>query len=197
MYFSIGLSLYKTLRKKENYSASLMGTMAMRLTIAAQTTATRPLSLSTTLTKCTATSAVISLPCWASTRRRFPEKASSTSTVIHVTMVARAATITNVTIKATPVKGSIHTQRADRSVQDMRIQKVTKRESNNVAVADLVLGRFMFVKGDLTKMEEKEKIWRWSCLLYGRWRWWSRIGTWMEFGSHVLHMGGFARWYGP
>jgi ribonuclease HIII len=45
-------------------------------------------------------------------------------------------------------------------VQDKRIQTVTKRETNNiaVAVADLVLGRFMFVKGDLTKMEEKVKI---------------------------------------
>ncbi|KAK3227817.1 hypothetical protein Dsin_007679 [Dipteronia sinensis] len=49
-----------------------------------------------------ATSAVIFLPCLTRTRRRFPANARSTSTVIHVTMVARATTTRNVAKEKIP-----------------------------------------------------------------------------------------------
>lgn len=74
----------------------------IRLMIVAHAKATKLLSLITTCAKYIATSDVIFLPSRANTRRRFPAKARSTTTVIHVTsVVLTARTIRNATTATT------------------------------------------------------------------------------------------------
>lgn len=133
----------------------------MKLTMVAQ--ATKLLSLSKTLTNNIAISVVIFLPCRTKTFRRFPAKAKSTNTVIHATMAALAATITNNNIRSTPKRGSSTEEqisRGDHSVklcvqEKMKMKKDTKTEKNKnrkILVVNLDIDRFMCIEQKKTRM---------------------------------------------
>ena len=102
-----------------------------------------------TFTKCPATSAVIFLPSWTRTRRRFPAKARSTSTVIHVTMVARAM----ITITSTAIhKNNPTSCRHGGDIADKRMD--VKRKMVNTQVVVFAVGVVFMVWFDL--------IWAWN-----------------------------------
>lgn len=124
--------------------------MSRKLRKVAQTKATSPFPRKTTLTTSTATSAVIFLPWRARNRRRFPEKASSTRTVIHVISVARAATTSNVAVNKTPATGRTEAHRANQPVlmemKYKRAWKNMKNEKSNVVLVIFVSWKSMFVE---------------------------------------------------
>lgn len=124
--------------------------MSRRLRKVAQTKATSPFPRKTTLITVTATSAVIFLPSRARNRRRFPEKASSTRTVIQVISVARAATTSNAKVSKTPATGRAVAHRANQPVlmemEYKRAWKNMKNEKSNVVLIIFVSWKLMFVK---------------------------------------------------